>query len=74
MDNEFIEISGKVDKIREMMEKETHKFLDNMDTYTPPRFEINFCGESIQIPIDFAEINNSIQYFLEDLAEALNEY
>lgn len=74
MDNEFIEISGKVDKIREMMEKETNKFLDDMENYQPPRFEIKFRGESVEIPIDFAELNNSIQYFLEDLMEALNEY
>ena len=59
------------------IENETDIFLDSLDLDTPyqmSKFTISFNGASIEIPADFAELNNAIQYFLEDLEEALEEY
>ena len=70
----FEEIIKKVDLISAMFERETNTFLDNMEYYTPPKFEIKFRGESVEIPMDFAELNNSISDFLEELKDALEDY
>lgn len=59
------------------VENETDIFLDSLDLDTPyemPKFTIDFNGASIEIPVDLAELNNTIQYFLKDLEEALEEY
>lgn len=59
------------------IENETDIFLDSLDLDTPyemPKFTIDFNGASIEIPVDLAELNNTIQYFLKDLEEALEEY
>lgn len=59
------------------VENETDISLDSLDLDTPyemPKFTIDFNGARIEIPVDLAELNNTIQYFLKDLEEALEEY
>lgn len=59
------------------VENETDIFLDSFDLedlYEMPKFSISFNGASIEIPADFAELNNAIQCFLKDLEETLEEY
>lgn len=73
-DSNFNGISKKIDLISKMIGEETDKFLDDVEQYQPPKLEIRFREESVEIPIDYAELNNSIQGFLKDLTEALEEY
>lgn len=59
------------------VENETDIFLDSFDLedlYEMPKFSISFNGASIEIPADFAELNNAIHSFLKDLEETLEEY
>lgn len=67
------EITNKVSLIKKLFNKETDSFLDDMEHYQPPTFEIRFRGESAEIPIDWAELNNSISDFLGRLHDALEE-
>ena len=59
------------------LENETDKMLDawaNDKEYTIPHYTISFNGNTVDIPLDFAEINNEIQEHIQNLMEAINEY
>lgn len=63
--------------MRKDIQKETEIFLDSIDLdtpYNPPKFKMSFNGAEIEIPIDFAEINNTIDDFFKDLIEATRDY
>lgn len=69
------EILKSVSLINHKVEKETNTFLDCIDyEYKTPVFTISFDGVSVDIPIDFACINNTIQDFLNELEESITEY
>lgn len=68
------EIRNQVETILRLFKKETDNFLDNVEYYRPPQFEICFRGEKVEIPIDWAELNNTISDFLEQLDDDLDEY
>lgn len=76
MDNLEI-ILNAVKLIGKDVEKETNNMLDAWaedKDFTPQHYTISFNGNSVDIPLDFAEINNEIQEHLQNLAEAISDY
>ena len=75
--NELEIILKAVKLISKDVENETDNMLEtwaNDKEYTIPHYTISFNGNSVDIPLDFAEINNEIQEHLQNLAEAIEEY
>lgn len=75
--NDLKTILNAVKLISKDLEKTTCEMLDAWaedKEYNPPYYTISFNGASVDIPIDFAEINNELQEHLTNLIDAINEY
>lgn len=74
-DMRFIE--NEVIRLKKRVERDTEIMLDMWETdedFKIPYFTISYNGGSVDIPLDFAEINNEIQEFLGNLVEIISEY
>lgn len=67
-------LSETIESILKAVQNETDIFLDSLELETPystPNLEISFNGIKAEIPIDYAETNNEIQVFLENIADVI---
>ena len=70
-------ILNSAELMKRELSKETDKLLDALqaDSYYPiPNLKVDFNGNSFDIPMDYAELNNLTEDFLNDLIDTINEY
>lgn len=59
--------------IKTNVEIDTNRLLNGEEEYLG-ELTISYKGQKVQIPLDYANLNNSVQYFLEDIIDATEEY
>ena len=59
--------------IKTNVEIDTNRLLNGEEEYLE-ELTISYKGQKVRIPLDYANLNNSVQYFLEDIIDATEEY
>ena len=74
----FEDIPRDIEAMQKEIEQDTDAFLDSLSEDNEPiktePLTITYKGATVELPIDFASINNEIQDFLSNLNEAINDY
>ena len=73
MNEWYIELLENLKAIQNQIEVDTYEYLESNFEKSIPTLTIEYNGKKAEIPIDLADINGQVQYYIADLIELVNE-